>query len=147
LILQLVNLNFYTNFAFKWIKWFPAKTVCLKWAKICKVHLKIQKNQSFDTYSQFREKPFIRKTERVVGSRIGVLWFWQFLYGTTYNKADHKIGRQAVQNRCGEVINELGFDWTDGFSDDGWRMRLKQHFGFPTWGGGFSTGLGHKCKD
>jgi len=48
---------------------------------------------------------------------------------------------------CGDVLNELGFDWTDGFSDDGWRIWLKQHFGFPTWGGDFSTGLGHKCKD
>jgi len=38
------------------------------------------------------------------------------------NKADHKIGKQAVQNRCGDVINELGFDWLDGFNDDGWRI-------------------------
>jgi len=61
--------------------------------------------------------------------------------------ADHKIGKQSLQNRCGEVINKLGFDWIDGFSDDGLRNRLKKHFRFPTWGGGISTGLGHKCKD
>jgi len=49
-----------------------------------------------------------------------------------FNKADHKIGNQAIQNRCGTTINELGFDWLDGFSDDGWRIQLKKHFGIPT---------------
>jgi len=41
-----------------------------------------------------------------------------------FNKADHKIGNQAIQNRCGTVINQLGFDWLDGFNVDGWRSIL-----------------------
>lgn len=35
-----------------------------------------------------------------------------------YNKAEHKIGKQSLQNMCRVALNDLGFDGADGFSDD-----------------------------
>jgi len=45
-----------------------------------------------------------------------------------YNKANLRIGKQSLPNRCGMDINDLDFDWTDGMTDDLLRISLKKHF-------------------
>jgi len=44
-----------------------------------------------------------------------------------FNKSDHRIGRQAFENRTGELLNDLRFDWANGLSDDLIRIKLKEH--------------------
>jgi len=57
-----------------------------------------------------------------------------------YSKADHKIGKQLLKDRC-DVLNELSYDWTHGFSDDRWRIR-KNILGFQPEGVVFPLGWG-----
>jgi len=45
-----------------------------------------------------------------------------------YNKANLRIGKQSLPNRCGTDINDLDFDWTDGMTDNLLRISLKKHF-------------------
>jgi len=44
-----------------------------------------------------------------------------------YNKANLRIRRQALPNRC-DYLNEQTFDWTDELSDDVVRVNLKKHY-------------------
>jgi len=47
-----------------------------------------------------------------------------------FNKANFRIGKQCLPNRCGLHMNDIPFDWTDGLSDDLIRIYLKKHFSF-----------------
>jgi len=45
-----------------------------------------------------------------------------------FNKADLRIGRQTLTNRCGLLTNDLDFDWFYATSDDYIRVNLKKHY-------------------
>jgi len=45
-----------------------------------------------------------------------------------FNKSDHRIGRQTLCNRAGELLNEASFDWDCDISDNLIRRNLKKHF-------------------
>jgi len=45
-----------------------------------------------------------------------------------FNKADLRIGRQTLTNRCDLLINDLDFDWFYATSDDYIRVNLKKHY-------------------
>jgi len=44
-----------------------------------------------------------------------------------YNKANLRIGRQALPNKWGKSLNDLPFDCADGLFDDTIRKNLKKH--------------------
>lgn len=45
-----------------------------------------------------------------------------------WNKSNYRIGKQALQNRAGELVNDVNFNWSDGISDDALRVNLKRHY-------------------
>jgi len=45
-----------------------------------------------------------------------------------YNKSDHRIGRQTLCNRAGDLLNNANFDWDCDLTDDAIRKNLKMHF-------------------
>jgi len=42
-----------------------------------------------------------------------------------WNKSNYKIGRHALRNRAGELVNDAIFDWANGISDNVLGVNLK----------------------
>jgi len=49
-----------------------------------------------------------------------------------FNKADLRIGRQALVNRCDMLMNDLDFDWMIDLTDDMIRRNVKFHLNMIT---------------
>jgi len=45
-----------------------------------------------------------------------------------FNKANLRIGKQALPNRCDDCLNDLPFDWTDGLTGEAIPTNLKKTF-------------------